>query len=246
MDLRLTTCALGAILLLGILPGEAASTGAAYTALAEVEGAGSIRGEVRFGGPVPEARVWEVEKDREVCGARKRAAPVRGSGGGLADAVVAIRDIAEGKAPGSGPVLSHQQCEFVPRVMAMTAGQRLTLVNRDPLPTRITGEDTSGAAIFRFLQPVQGAKHKKLIAETGLIRIRGEDDRPWARALVYVAAHPYVTVTDEDGSFVLTDVPPGAWELLIWHETLGSTVAKVEVPAGGQARAEVSLGPEAR
>ena len=30
--------------------------------------------------------------------------------------------------------------------------------------------------------------------------------------------HPYYTVTDESGRFQLTDVPPGEYEIVAWHE----------------------------
>jgi hypothetical protein len=37
-------------------------------------------------------------------------------------------------------------------------------------------------------------------------------------AEMFVAPHPYYAVTDENGAFVLTDVPPGEYELVAWHE----------------------------
>jgi hypothetical protein len=33
-----------------------------------------------------------------------------------------------------------------------------------------------------------------------------------------VARHPYYTVTDRDGNFELTQVPPGDYEIVAWHE----------------------------
>jgi len=33
-----------------------------------------------------------------------------------------------------------------------------------------------------------------------------------------VVSHPYYSVTDEDGNFKLTDVPPGDYEIEAWHE----------------------------
>ena len=45
--------------------------------------------------------------------------------------------------------------------------------------------------------------------------------------------HPYYAVTDESGRFELTDVPPGQYEIVAWHEVLeaarrGSEEAGVE------------------
>ena len=41
-----------------------------------------------------------------------------------------------------------------------------------------------------------------------------------------MAVHPYYAVTDESGRFELTDVPPGEYELVAWHE--GWKVARQE------------------
>jgi hypothetical protein len=37
-------------------------------------------------------------------------------------------------------------------------------------------------------------------------------------AELLVVPHPYYAVTDEQGRFKLTGVPPGEYELVAWHE----------------------------
>jgi hypothetical protein len=37
-------------------------------------------------------------------------------------------------------------------------------------------------------------------------------------AEILVVPHPYYTVTDESGKFELTDVPPGQYQIVAWHE----------------------------
>jgi hypothetical protein len=35
---------------------------------------------------------------------------------------------------------------------------------------------------------------------------------------MFVTPHPYYAVTDENGAFQLTNVPPGEYEIVAWHE----------------------------
>jgi hypothetical protein len=46
------------------------------------------------------------------------------------------------------------------------------------------------------------------------------DFHAWMSAYVFVTEHAYTTVTSADGRFEL-DVPPGSYELVVWHEKLG-------------------------
>ena len=54
----------------------------------------------------------------------------------------------------------------------------------------------------------------------------------WMDAWIVVVGHPYHVVTDETGSFVIENVPPGNYTLEIWHETLGTNTHSVAVSAG--------------
>ena len=52
----------------------------------------------------------------------------------------------------------------------------------------------------------------------GLITIRCDAGHAWMSASVMVIEHPYHAITGTDGSFRLDDVPPGAYQLRMWHE----------------------------
>jgi hypothetical protein len=67
------------------------------------------------------------------------------------------------------------------------------------------------------------------------------DMHDWMGAWIAVVDHPYNAVTDEAGSFVLENVPPGTYTLEIWHETLGSDTQSVTVAAGQTTDASVEL-----
>ena len=58
------------------------------------------------------------------------------------------------------------------------------------------------------------------------------------RAWIVELDHPYFATTDESGKFQLTDVPPGTYELVAWHEVMGEKTAKVTVSAGAPAKVD--------
>ena len=55
------------------------------------------------------------------------------------------------------------------------------------------------------------------------------------KAWIYVSKHPYAAVTQADGTYEIAGIPPGEYNALIWHETLGQAAAKVKVEPGGTA-----------
>ena len=40
---------------------------------------------------------------------------------------------------------------------------------------------------------------------------------------------PYYAVTDEGGNFKITDLPPGDYDVDVWHEVLGKKTEKVTI-----------------
>ena len=60
------------------------------------------------------------------------------------------------------------------------------------------------------------------------------------RAWVYVT-DDIATVSGYDGRFDIGDVPPGTYELRIWHERYGGTSRTVTVRAGSTVEANFTL-----
>jgi hypothetical protein len=52
----------------------------------------------------------------------------------------------------------------------------------------------------------------------GVVSLRCNAGHVWMNGEMIVAKHPYYAVTDENGNFELTGVPPGNYEIVAWHE----------------------------
>ena len=55
---------------------------------------------------------------------------------------------------------------------------------------------------------------------------------PWMTAYMGVFDHPYFAVSNAAGQFSLHLVPPGEYQLVAWHEKLGTQTSPVTVQAG--------------
>jgi hypothetical protein len=66
----------------------------------------------------------------------------------------------------------------------------------------------------------------------GIVTFKCDAGHTWMSAYVFVVDQPYYAVTDAAGKFELKDVPPGAYTLVVWHESLGTQEQKVTVAAG--------------
>jgi hypothetical protein len=227
-----------------VISGIVVAQGVAIAAYREipVQNGGSITGRVRVAGEVPALPPQPVFKQQETCGATvPDERLVTGANGALRYAAVSLTDISAGKAVprDRAVVLDNVKCAFVPHVAAASVGQMLNIHNSDPFlhdAHALLGERT----LFNVAVP-KGMTVRKPLAYAGLIHINCNVRHTWMHAYLLVADHPYVTVTDAAGQFVLDGVPPGTYTLRVWHELLGSSERQVTVEAGKPTTVDIDL-----
>ncbi|MCZ6670608.1 MAG: carboxypeptidase regulatory-like domain-containing protein [Acidobacteria bacterium] len=217
------------------------SSGAGGYQVVSVENAGQVTGVIRFGGDPPARKSIEVTKDREVCGKVDHLSEelIVSSDKGLANVVVSLTDIRQGKAmtaKAGGIRLDQKNCVFVPHVLVAPAGQSIDIYNNDGILHNIHTFSEENRP-FNKAQP----KFLKMInvefSEPETIRVIC-DAHGWMSAWIVVADNPYFAVTDENGRFRLGEVPPGTYSLKFWHEKLGEGTGTVTVTAGQESSVE--------
>ncbi len=221
---------------------EAETTGAAGYTVVEVANGGTIRGTLRFAGTVPPPRTVTVNEDIETCGESQQLQPTQvGANGGLANAVVSLVDITSGAAlvATSAPTLDQNGCQFVPHILLAPAGQAVHVLNSDPLTHNVHTAAFENRPVNRS-QPASVRKIELTFRNPEKVRVRC-DIHSWMGAWIAVVDHPYHAVTDEAGSFVIENVPPGTYTLEVWHETLGTNSQSVTVTTGQTTDASVDL-----
>ncbi len=222
-------------------PAAPASGGSGYT-VAAVSGGGAVSGKVAFTGEAPAPETLEITKDTSVCGTEKKFQTVEVSGGGLANAVVWIDGVASGKAWGSmnGGTIDQKECVYTPAIQIVKAGDTLNIVNSDPILHNIHAYHNDKETLFNLAQPMQGMTTPKTMDKTGPVHMKC-DVHSWMSGWVFVAGHPYYSVTGADGGFSLADVPAGTHTVKAWHPKYGEKTASVTVAAGGTADAAFSM-----
>jgi len=202
----------------------------------QVKDGGTIRGIVRLVGDASKAGTMEITKDDKICGRRKPSPRLTvGKNKGVQNAVVCLEEISQGKkTPGKEKfVLDQRKCEYVPHVMILPAGAQMEIVNSDPILHNVHAYDLTSESrtAFNIAQPIKGQRtpiKTTQLKAPGLMLETCDAGHPWMSAYVIVADHPYYAVTDANGKFVLSDVPPGSYKLKMWHEGVVAVRTELE------------------
>jgi hypothetical protein len=209
-----------AALLVGIaLPSAAQSE---YQVIA-VDNGGTITGTVKWSGPLPKIAALLVNKDVEVCdpqGEKKRDLErlMVGANSGVANTVVFLKNITKGKAmdiPETRQSLNQRTCRYEPHVMLVPDNGTVHLRSSDPILHTV---HMSGASDYNLPFPFANQTITRTMNRQGLVDLRCNAGHVWMNAEMMVVSHPYYAVTDEDGNFRLTNVPPGEYQIEAWHE----------------------------
>ena len=197
---------------------------------------GSIEGLVEYAGnDIPKDKTFTISSDVKYCGKEHRTEKyLINAEGRIKNVIVYLKDIKAGKAvPKETVAVIDSKCTFVPHIMIGFMGNEFVLRNEDPvLHTGHIYSHIRGKTMFNIALPEKGSEITRTLTKTGLMELNC-DCHPWMEGYVYVFDHPYVTITDENGRFVINDVPPGVYTVEAWHESLGTkSISEVTVQSG--------------
>jgi plastocyanin len=163
--------------------------------------------------------------------------------GGVAGALVVVIDAQRGlpAQPRQLEIL-NEDLAFSPRMQVATVGSDVAMVNRDEVFHNVHAFQ-HGRTLFNFALPTVGTVLHHKLRRRGLISIQCDVGHEWMTAFIFVASHPYATVTDDTGHFRITGLPPGDYHLAAWHEWLGE-LAPVAVHVDGTVEQDLVYRPD--
>jgi plastocyanin len=138
-------------------------------------------------------------------------------------------------------VLDQVGCKYVPHVIAVVRGGSVEFRNSDSTMHNIhTMPTVPGSQQIDISQGPKGAPQRKQFNKPEeMIPVRC-NNHPWMNAFINVSATPFFAVTDKDGHFSISGLPPGTYTLAAVHEKLGEQTITITVEPKGTAKADFS------
>src|SRR5208282_3805935 len=113
-------------------------------------------------------------------------------------------------------VVDQVDKEFLPKVQAVLVGTAVTVPNRDSVRHQVYS--FSPAKLFEL--PLYAGIPQAVVFDKPGVVILGCNIHDWMVGYIYVSESPYFAKTNTQGKAVLSDVPPRAYVVRVWHPQL--------------------------
>jgi plastocyanin len=127
---------------------------------------------------------------------------------------------------------------FLPAVLPVTVGSTVEFTNEDDYFHNVFS--LSHGASFDLGRYPRGESRSRVFTHAGVVKVFCHI-HSHMHGVIVVFDHPYFTMPDEEGTFVLDGLPPGSYRVAAWHERVGEASTPVTVSAGEPAHAEIAL-----
>ena len=192
---------------------------------------GRIRGGVRLQGDAPQQTFEPVTENQNTCGDRVALSRLAvGKDNGVQHAFVYLDGVKSDEKfrPRESLLVDQKNCQYAPHSLIVPVGSKIDITNSDAILHNVHGQqvtDEGAKTLFNIAQPVRGQKTKveSPLTTPGIVFLTCEAGHPWMNGYVFVANHPFVTVTGDDGQFVIEGVPVGTYRIKMWHEGVRMT-----------------------
>ena len=193
------------------------------------KGTATIKGTVTLDGAAPKIKKIDLS-GTPACAAMHNDPVMKedivAKDGKVANAIVYVKTV-DGKKvedvwsfdpPTAHATIDQKGCTYIPHILAVQVGQPVDIISSDDLAHNIhylAGENKE----FNESQQKAGSKKEVAFPEKEIGAKIVCNIHSWMKAYLSVFPHPFFAVTKEDGSYELSKLPPGEYELAVWHES---------------------------
>lgn len=118
---------------------------------------------------------------------------------------------------------------FVPHVLPILVGSTVEFPNMDPIFHNVFS--LSGTRTFDLGRYPQGDSKSVKFDRPGIVPVFCHIHSDMS-AIILVLDNPWFTVPDADRGYRISDIPPGSYTLVAWHERTVPVEAQVEIKDG--------------
>jgi plastocyanin len=160
--------------------------------------------------------------------------------------VVYIESIPEMKfePPQEPAVMDQKGLEFIPHVLPILEGTTVEFRNSDNVLHNVFTPDKIGDKFNLGSFPKNETRSHTFTksCEKACDAVVLCNVHPEMEAYIVIVTNPYFAVTDEQGDFTITDVPPGTYTLRVWHERLKEASQSITIGAKDTLTVNFALG----
>lgn len=199
--------------------------------------AGEITGTVVWEGSVPKMKPLNMNADPVCASAHTQAARaetlVLGEGQTMANIFVRIKSGLPDKTwdpPTEAAVIDQHGCVYHPHVVGVMVDQPFKFLNSDETLHNVNVKAKTNRAFNLGMPKNKKEAEHTFSREELLIEVKC-NVHPWMKSYIGVISHPFYDVTGEDGTFSITGLDAGTYEIEVWHEKLGTKTQTVTIGA---------------
>jgi len=143
-----------------------------------------------------------------------------------------------------GKVITQRNKTFIPHVLVVPVGSKVSFRNEDPVFHNIfslSKPNDFDTGLYK-----QGATYQQTFRHAGVVQILCNIHSSMLGVIVVVDT-PYYAQADGTGAFTIKGVPPGEYELEAWHEAASKPLSqRINVGAGGVRGLALQVGGDKR
>jgi plastocyanin len=170
-----------------------------------------------------------------------------GGGQGPGGAVVWLKRVGgetPRPAPARGKVITQRNKTFIPHVLVVPVGSKVSFRNDDPIFHNVfslSKPNDFDSGLYK-----QGATSEQTFKRAGIVQVLCNIHSSMLGVVVVVDT-PYYAQADSAGAFTIKGVPPGDYQLTVWHEAASKPAEqRISVGPGGTRGLALQVGGDKR
>lgn len=143
---------------------------------------------------------------------------VKSTSGAVPDAVVYLVQAPGTSAPAGPAQMDQRSMKFSPHVLPITVGTTVTFLNSDATQHNVFSPDNEKYNLGTWPQGQTQTHAYTKCAKAPCVYVQLCRIHPEMEAYIVVLQNPFFAVTDTNGAFRISNVPPGTYSVAVWAD----------------------------